>query len=231
MRIVKFNYIIPVFILAVSIASCKKDNYKNDGGVHNAKVNMSTYDYLKSKPIFDSLVKAIDMAGLKDLVNSDITFFASTNWSVRDYMLAKKQLKIIATGDENISFSMSDLDADVLRDSLKMYMFKGKLTRENLTVEGNYYESLLGPLAPGERLYIKLRRTRDYNEYVDFVDYINYTKVIGTLDAEEPSSSSIPENQRDKTQDCQTTGIITTTGILHVLGNQHRLFFNGEDLP
>ena len=57
------------FLLS-GLFSCKKNDYKNDGGIHQAKVNMTTYEYLSSKPIFDSLVKAIDLAGLKDLVNS-----------------------------------------------------------------------------------------------------------------------------------------------------------------
>ncbi len=62
--------------------SCKKENYKNDGGVHDAHVNMTTYDYLRSQKVFDSLVYLIDKAGLKDQVNSDITFFAVTNYGV-----------------------------------------------------------------------------------------------------------------------------------------------------
>lgn len=214
-----------------TLMACKKEDYKNDGGVHNAKVDMTTYDYLRSKPIFDSLVIAIDNAGLKDLVNSDITFFATSNWSVNEYMLAKKQQKIIATGDENISFTMDDIDREVLADSLKMYMFKGAVGRDKLNTKGEYYESLFGPLTGQKQLYLKLRRTRDYNAYVDFVDYVNYTMVIGTLDQDEANQQAIPENMRDKSADCQTSGIITTTGVIHVLNNNHRLFFNTEPLP
>lgn len=214
-----------------TLVSCKKDDYKNDGGVHTAKVNMTTYDFLKSQRIFDSLVKAIDNAGLKELVNSDITFFATTNWGVNEYMLAKKNLKIMATGNENIVFNMDSLDREVLADSLKMYMFKGAVGRDKLTPKGEYYESLFGPLTGQKRLFLRLRRTRDYNAYVDFVDYVNYSMVIGTLDEDEPDSSPIPPQLRDRTADCQTSGIITTTGVLHVLNNYHRLFFNTEPLP
>ena len=71
-----------------------------------------------------------------------------------------------------------------------------------------------------------LRRTRDYSDYLDYVDYLNFTKVIGTLDAEEPDYNAIPKDQLDKSYYCQTSGIITTTGVLHVLQNTHRLFFN-----
>ncbi|MCM5530593.1 hypothetical protein [Parasegetibacter sp. NRK P23] len=231
MKQTRSAYFLVFAFLLCSLFSCKKNSYKNDGGVHNEKVNMTTYEYLSSKPIFDSLVKAIDLAGLKDLVNSNITFFAVTNWGVNDYMLAKKQQKIIAVGNENISFSMDSLDKEVLGDSLKMYMFDGLLTRDKLNTKGAYYQSLFGPMAGDKKLYLKLRRTLDYNAYVDYVDYLNYTMVIGTLDADEPVGTQIPPTLRDRTEDCQTSGIITTTGVIHVLNNYHRLFFNTEPLP
>lgn len=213
------------------LASCKKDKYKNDGGTHDPHVNMTTYDYLKQHGSFDSLVKAIDMAGLKDAINGDVTFFAVTNWGVRDWMLAKKQQKIIEVGSENIVFGMKDVSAAVLKDSLRMYIFPGKIQRENLNTKGAYFTSLIGPMGSNIRQYIKLRRITPYNNYLEYVDYVNFTKVIGTLDADELDFASIPNALKDVTVDCQTSGIITTTGILHVLDNRHRLFFNTEPLP
>jgi hypothetical protein len=40
------NSIVSLFILVVagSLASCNKDSYKVDGGTHNPKVDMPTYD-------------------------------------------------------------------------------------------------------------------------------------------------------------------------------------------
>ena len=146
-------------------------------------------------------------------------------------MLAKKQQKIIAIGDENITFSMDSLDKEVLGDSLKMYMFSGMLTRDKLNTKGEYYQSLFGPMSGDKKLYLKLRRTLDYNAYVDYIDYVNYAMVIGTLDADEPVGTQIPTTLRDRAEDCQTSGIITTTGVIHVLNNYHRLFFNTEPLP
>ena len=209
-------------------ASCTKDDYINDGGVHQAKVNMTTYDYLASHPKFDSLVRIIDRANLKDLVNSDITFYATTNWGVADYVSAKKQERIVELGDENISFTIDDIDPKRL-DSLKIYMFKGKVEREQLNVNGAYYPSLFGPMN-GVRFQLGLRRTRDYSSYVDYVDYLYYTKVRGTLDSEEANQNAIPEAERDVRVDVQTSGIITTTGVIHVLQGSHRLFFNQQKL-
>lgn len=221
--------IVPTGLLLaiVLLVSCDKDDYINDGGVHNPNVNMTTYDFLDSHPKFDSLVRIIDKAGLKDLVNSNVTFFATTNEGVADYVSAKKQERIIEVGDENISFSIDDLDAEELNDSLKIYMFEGAIERDQLTIEGAYYESLFGQM-DDTRILLGLRRTRDYSDYVDYVDYLYYTKVVGTRDSEESNQSAIPEELRDTRIDVQTSGIITTTGIVHVLDGYHRLFFNEQ---
>ena len=143
-------------------------------------------------------------------------------------MSAKKQERIIEVGDENISFSIDDLDAEELSDSLKIYMFEGTIGRDQLTTDGAYYESLFGPM-DNARILLGLRRTRDYSNYVDYVDYLYYTKVVGTRDNEESNQAEIPEELRDTRVDVQTSGIITTTGILHVLDGAHKLFFNEQD--
>ena len=90
----------------LTFSACKKDDYINDGGkILTGRVNMTTYDYLKSNPKFDSLVKIIDKAGMKDQVNGNITFFATTNYGAADYVSAKKQEKIVQVGNENIKFT------------------------------------------------------------------------------------------------------------------------------
>lgn len=225
------KYTFYLLFIAIGLVACKKDKYKNDGGTHSPNVNMTTYDYLKQHGSFDSLIAVIDLAGMKDMVNSSKTFFAVPDWGINDYVQAKRQLKIIETGDENVAFYLKDLDVYTLRDSLKTYMFAETINRTNLTVKGKEYPSLFGPMQDDTRMYIRLRRVQNYNGYVGTVDFISFGKVIGTLDADEPVFENIPVNQRDKTVDCQTTGIITTTGTLHVLSNYHRLFFNNEDLP
>lgn len=217
--------VIALFAL-VTISSCQKDDYINDGGkILSGKVNMTTYDYLKSNKKFDSLVKIIDQAGMKDEINGNITFFATTNYGAADYVSAKKQEKITQVGDENIKFSIADINPTELKDSLKMYMFAGKITRNQLNTDGRLFNSLLGPVN-GITWLIKLRRSYDYAQYLDYVDYVNFTKVIGTRDDLEANPSEIPQDRIDIPIDCQTSNIITTTGVLHVLRDGPRLFFN-----
>ncbi len=227
------KHIIPsifVLLIAASLVSCNKDSYKVDGGAHNAKVDMTTYDYLKSKPQFSSLIRLIDRAGLKETINGNITFFATTNYSVDEFVKARYNRRAIELNDENIPYTLDSLPLKEIQDSLKMYMYTGDLGRDKLTTEGKYYQNLLGVI-PNVSFYIRLRRTQDYGEYIDHVDYINFTKVIGTRDETVLDPSTIPANLRDMGYDCQTTGIITTTGTIHVLSNYHRLFFNTEPLP
>lgn len=220
-----------ILVMAGSLVSCNKDSYKNDGGTHNPKVNMTTYDYLKSKPQFSSLVHLIDRAGLKEAVNANnITFFACTNYSVDEFVKARYNRRAIELNDENIIYTLDSLPQQEIKDSLKMYMFTGDLGRDKLTTTGKTYQSQLGVI-PNVSFYIKLRRTQDYSSYIDHVDYINFTKVIGTRDETVLDPSTIPQQERDMSYDCQTTGIITTTGIIHVMSNYHRLFFNTEKLP
>jgi hypothetical protein len=221
------SYILFILFGALVFASCKKDNYKNDGGQSSPNVNMTTYDFLKSNPLFDSLVRIIDRAGMKDAINGDITFFATTNYGSRDFVTARKVRNGVITGDENMPYTIDSLPVSEMKDSLKMYIYPGKINRGQMTTEGKLYDCALGPI-PDIKFLIKLRRTRDFSDYLDHVDYVNFTKVVGTRDDQEPDPDAIPQDQKDSGYDVQTSGIITTTGIVHVLSGNHRLFFNTE---
>lgn len=223
----KYLSIAITFLTVAALSSCKKDGYKNDGGPSNAFVNMTTYDYLKSKPVFDSLVRIIDRAGMKDEINGNLTFFATTNYGVADFVLARKIKRGVELGNENLPFTIDSLPAAQMKDSLKMYMFAGKINREQMSVTGQLYNSMLGAL-PNTQFLINLRRTQDYSAYLNRVDYVRFTKVVGSRDDQQPDPAAIPQTERDMPYDCQTSGIITTTGIIHVLHGNHRLFFNTE---
>ena len=108
---------------------------------------------------------------------------------------------------------------------MMIYVYDGLINRENLSTENKFFTSKFGAI-PNVRFNIKLRRTRDFSTYLEYVDYLNFTKVNKTVDADEPDYNAIPEADLDRSFDCQTSGIITTTGIVHVLDNNHRLMFN-----
>lgn len=213
-------WIIGILLL---LGACKKE-YAVDGGTSEERVNMSTYDYLSSKPVFSSLVHLIDRAGLKDAVNGESTFFATTNYGVDEYLKAMKNLRSVELGDENITYTLDSIPLWRL-DSLKMYIFPQKLNRDQLNTKGAFYQSSYGAMT-NIRLKLGLSRSYSYGNYVDYVDYITYTKVIDQDDADVLDASTIPAGQIDKTVFVQSSGIVTNNGIVHALDGYHRLFFN-----
>lgn len=210
----------------ILLASCKKD-YISDGGTADDHVNMTTYDYLKSKPIFSSLVTLIDRGGLKDMINGNCTFFATTNYGVDEYLKAMKNIRAIELDDENITYTLDSIPMFRV-DSLKTYIFDGPLGRDVLSTKGKFYPSKYGEI-PNVQFKLWLNRSYAYGSYVDYVDYIVYTKVIGTDDSKEPDPDTVPEAEKDKSQTVQSSGIITTNGIVHILDGRHRLFFNTDN--
>jgi hypothetical protein len=148
-----------LLILVVGATSCKK-SYLDDGGKSNPNVNMTTYDFLKSDTLFADLVHLIDRAGLKETINGNITFFATTNYGVQDYLKAMKQRRAVELNDENITYTLDSIPLAYL-DSLKTYMFDGKINRDQITLQGQLYNSLLGPI-PNIQYLIKMTRTFEY---------------------------------------------------------------------
>ena len=210
-------------ILVFAGSSCKK-SYLDNGGRSNPNVNMTTYDFLKSDTLFADLVHLIDRAGLKETVNGNITFFATTNYGIQTYLAARKQMQTDSTGDENVAYTLDSIPLKDL-DSLKVYMFEGKINRDQISVQGKLYNSLFGPI-PNVQYLIKMTRIFDYSAYVDHIDFVTYYKVYGTRDDLELDQHAIPPDQVDAGVTCQTSGIVTTTGIVHVLDGAHRLLFN-----
>jgi len=215
-------------LLLASLISCKKD-YTIGGSKFVAQVNISTYDYLKTNHLFDTLVIMIDKMGLKDEVNQAGTFFAVTNYSIRNYVLAKQAYLQVIRNDENLVYTFDSLDLPSLRDSLRTYMFADRLTRDNISQIGEWRNS-----KEGDPRLIELIPTTDYtNQNVFTTDpkYIYLTKIIARPGFPVPTDStqlgSVDPSQKLHTP-CQTSGILTTTGVIHVLVNYHTFNYYGN---
>ena len=202
-------------------SGCDKTGYLNDGGVHNPKVEMTTYDYLKTKSVFDTLVILIDKAGLKETINGDVTFFAPTDFSIANYVKAKKG-DMLGIDPFSTPFKLEDIPVQTLRDTLKMYIISGKINRDVMTEEGKIYTTLLGnkvqvALIPVQDQYAQLVKT--------WPKYVFFTKIVGAGLDDPNSGSTLPASELDVRNVCQTSGIITNTGVLHVLQNSHTMFY------
>lgn len=211
-------------LLIASFVSCKKDDYFIGGSLHNAQFNGTTYEYLKTNPLFDTLMLLIDKTGLKDEVNApNTTFFAPTDYAIQKYVKeVVQERKRLETGDENLVFEFGELDFAQLKDSLRAYIFGEKIERTGLNNVGKYYTA-----KNGERRHITLwdDPSQDYtgSGLTNIPKYIYFTKVVNTLDPE--INKDLDEAERDLRMRVQTSGILTTNGVLHVLTNGHTFTF------
>jgi hypothetical protein len=216
-----FKLLVLSVVILISLFSCKKD-YVIGGSVFNPKVNMSTYDYLKTNPKFDTLIIMIDKMGLKDEVNHSGTFFAVPDYAIHNYVEKKRQQVRLEHNDENYPFSFDSLQLNTLKDSLRAYMFKERFASDNLDQKGKYVAA-----NDGELRLIQLLPTTAYTNGVFTTPpkYIFLTKLIETKDGKPLPTTIDGVAQLNDDQFlsglCQTTGIITTTGTLHVLSDLH----------
>lgn len=220
-QLIKRIYLLTTIIVSVSFCACKKEGKVTGGSITDAHVNLTTYDYLKTNAIFDTLVLLIDKAGLRDTVNSAITFFAPTDYSIRELLRKRSDTLKVHYNDESLLYTIDSFNVSELRDSLRAYMFKSSITRDILTLNDNLYSNLAG-----EPFNVRLSETTDYTS--DFINtrpkYMFLAKVINGLDPVD--NSDVPEEDRDKRELLQTTGILTTTGVLHVLNNYHTFYWD-----
>lgn len=214
------KYIILLFCTGL-LFSCTNDDYLIDGGKANPYVNMTTYDYLKSNPLFDTLVMAIDIAGLQEEVNAAGTFYAPTNFSLNEYI--RDELELRKKLDADAMYTFDSIPVTEF-DSIRMYLFAETITRDSLTKEGRVYTSLAG-------IDFKLSKEPQDAYQDDLVikpEYLFFIKKIGSnFDSyEDTVNDNVATKEKDERIRVQTSGIITTTGVIHVLQNNHKFIFH-----
>lgn len=214
------KYIILLLLTGMFI-SCNNDDYLTDGGKANPYVNMTTYDYLKSNPLFDTLVMAIDIAGLKDEVNTAGTFFAPTNFSLNEYI--RDELELRRKLDADAVYTFDSIPVTEF-DSIRMYLFAETITRDSLIKEGRVYTSKAG-------IDFKLSKEPQDTYQDDLVikpEYLYFIKKVGSdFDSyEDTINDNVGTREKDERIRVQTSGIISTTGIIHVLQNNHKFIFH-----
>ncbi|MEO8111353.1 MAG: fasciclin domain-containing protein [Ginsengibacter sp.] len=217
-----------VFATALLVTSCKKSNYLEGGSLHSAKVNMTTYDYLQSNSagLFDTLLLLVDRAGLKDKINQQgVTFFAPTDYSINAYLSARaKEEQNIDPFRQWTIDSMIKYEMPKFVDSINIYFVNGALTYDKLTQNGTLYPTL----KQGNECVVSYEETRDpalgYNPNVSTIPRIVYFTFLLKQLSPPIVAGDIQSDEGVHTR-VQTSGIETTTGMLHVLNNQHKLFF------
>ena len=230
----KNNILIILFFLI--FVSCENNDYLVDGGVCSPYVDKTTFDFLSSHSELDTLAYLIDRAGLRDAVNtSDVTLFACNDYSVRIYLRMINNYR--RTADPNApEFTVDSIPQSSL-DSLRMYIVGQRIERDDLRKEGTIYQTSFNDsikvyLTPMDELHYGYK----YSDYMrELPQIIWYTRKRGAdFDAWDFNPLTIAdEEERERETDVatktRTSGIITTTGVVHVLDGTHPMLFRTGD--
>lgn len=222
--------ILNIFLLmgiVVAISSCKKDAYFVGGELHNPKINMTTYDWMKSNKygVFDTVLMLIDKAGVKDKINATgITFFAPTDYDVDNYVqLRTTAIQKIDPKKKWTVDSIMKYELNRFKDSIDIYITKEILPNDVLTANGKKYKNVKG----GE-FFVSYEETRDpalgYNPNSTVIPrVVMFTYLFQPVAADVDITKIVPPvGVRTLVQ---TSNAQTTTGVVHVLNNAHTLFY------
>ena len=136
------------FISAVIIASltfsCNDDNDYIIGGNINEtnKVDLTTFDYLSSLNETKIVATLFEKAGLKDVVNGDVTVVAPNVWSVNRY-LRRRYNQALRSNPSADSITINDISADDLK-KMGMYILPGKYSIETIPEGGKIMKAYDG---------------------------------------------------------------------------------------
>ena len=193
------NYRLIVFVFSLLFGSCTSNDYLISEEIPSSTmINMSTYDYLASKPAqFDQFLRIIDLTNSKESINSnDYTILIPQNGSIEEF--------VFENGKEEIDeFQTSDLVT-----LLNKYIVSQKITTD-LTIDKLEVMSLFG-----DKLIFSLKKEswKGVENIGPMYLSINNLKIV--------------DNDKDDVMiKVVTPDIETNTGVLHILSVNHLFGF------
>lgn len=235
MKKIILTRLVTLCTVVLLLSACNKD-YITGGSLEdiNKYKNTTTYDVLKSNPLYDTLVQLIDTAGLKNKINEEgYTLFAPSDYSIFNY-LSQRTLKVQATINANSKFALDSLfyylrnNKNGTKDSLLMYLIKKPLLYNSLTDVGELYPTALA----GDTAIVSYEYTRNgalgYNTVVSGVPQVVYFTHLWKHYNLSPSNpaGAVPNTIGVHTL-VKTSCILTKNGVMNALDNSHTLFFYG----
>ncbi len=203
-------------IICIVATSCKKD-YFNGGSLQNGVFNVSSYEFLKTKPLyFDTVMLIVDKAGLKETLDKEkLTFFIPTDHAIKRTMDALNQTRYFQSKD---SVFIKDIPPFIWRKFLSQYIIKDKYLLKDIV----RYDIAQPNIFPGQFM-------TSYDGYVmnlgvQFSDY-GGTKDVGPRKIIFTNIGDMG-NPLGITAVVATSDIQTTTGVVHVLSDNHEFAFN-----
>jgi uncharacterized surface protein with fasciclin (FAS1) repeats len=216
----RLPFIVTLLLLATLLLNaCRKDYYV-DGGLADPHYNGSIYDYLVNTPYwFDTVSYIIDRAGMKEMLQGEtVTFFSPTDDAVKVVMNALNEYRYYNVQD---SVHLEDIDPEVWKYFLSMYVLKGKYLAKQFArvdpVNVYAYPGINYVMNGGYVLNIGLI----YQNY-------NNVEAVGPRILRLTDITYDPQNfQNNPSIIVATSDIQPTNGVLHVLNNNHVFGFRG----
>jgi len=133
-----------VLILATLTFSCNNDNDYIIGGEVNEtnQVNVKTFEYLSSLEETKVVAALFEKAGLKDVINGDVTVVAPNKWSVNRY-LRRRYNQILRSDPSADSITIDDISNAELA-KMGMYILPGKLSGKTIPEGGRILKAYDG---------------------------------------------------------------------------------------
>lgn len=203
------------FLLILSISACTKYEGYYDFENKERVYDGSTLKYLQSKPgVFDSVLLALNrLPYLKEaLENEEVTFFAPTNIA---FQTAFNNLNLVRQNQSKPKHNINSLNIIELDSLMTKYVAIGKLTTDSTLYIDGLFVQTYNISHPMHAQRIKENASGLVSGGMELL-YYSDTKG-NSFQSQWVRASS------------QAVNIITTNGVVHVLGGRHEFGF-GEFL-
>ncbi len=143
MKRINIFYTLPLMILHLAFSACERSDYIIGGTVNESNyVDKTTFDFLSSFEATKETAELIELAGIIEEVNKDITFLAPSNYAVRRY-LRRLNNRALRLNPDTSEIKLTDLPSDSLAKFMKMYIVDGSFSREDIPEQGVFLETHL----------------------------------------------------------------------------------------
>ncbi|WP_156032863.1 hypothetical protein [Prevotella sp. 10(H)] len=250
----KYIYTGIIALMATVFISCS-DDYIIGGEINETnRMDISTFELLSRMEETQTVATLFERAGLKDVVNGDVTIVAPNQWSVNRYLRRRynQALRI----DPNASpVTIDDITAEELK-KMGAYILPGKLWRETIPKEGKQVVA-----HDGTEVFISIDRTNtdpgaawdgagrpgDGYQYSNFMEEVPYIIHVHfkrgdnwewTANERTKMDGQYNNPECDQVYRMYVSDILTTNGVVHVLyqgdnsfsdhAYYHSLFFFGS---
>ncbi len=240
-------------LTSMSFFACSKNGYIIGGEKNESnKVDMTSFEFLKSLEATSETARLIERAGLVNEANSDITIIAPSNYAVRRY-LRRMNNRMLRLDPNAQTMTLEDIPVAELQQ-LRMYFVDGKYLSTDLTAEG----VLLATHNPGDSLILSLDEVNaepgaawdgggqpgEGYQYSNFMQ--SRPKKVSVhfkrgneweMSGSERNALGYDDPECDQVYKMYISDVLTTTGVVHVIYSgdytyadhyyYHSLFFFG----